>query len=534
MRAASYSTLSAYHTFNSLILVLLGLMIAQCLCFPTLGEILETHPDDLPEFEKRLKSEMWQNSFSSVQELGRSICGERAGSHGGQSHNHKRPEATALFLSALQNDVLNPIQIDSAPESIGFTAEVAKDLGNEISNLSPLVKSLTEKVSMNQPPDLEESAGTGLLGNAEDGDLVASDFMKGTKKVVEILQTSKSIHFRPDQQILAALRERMAVDHLNEALVKFLIILERHNLASPKWLENLLKKKEGVEIIFNYLARRFPGLRDNIDIPNAYLIPDFKKAVQESPFTAELQGLFKHFGLYEWHRLERLHLKYQISAFDRRFDKVVAEFDGLTSRYFLADHVGKSPYKQQIDNLLSLLAKQISDISKSSGKISISSPPIMEILSLKILHSMVRFLGRYHIHWGWWANVEVKIPDSSWSTKDAERFRQLDNLIMLLSDQIKSVYFEYGQSTQKIISFWHLDNSIAMVHLSDINKSAQPAKYELVAEKIAHYQKYPLLPYFKPMIENVVNGLRATENREARVRVDELKLIFLNLRNFTL
>ncbi|WAQ90159.1 hypothetical protein PtA15_12A145 [Puccinia triticina] len=474
MRAASYSTLSAYHTFNSLILVLLGLIIAQCLCFPTLGEILETHPDDLPEFEKRLKSEMWQNSFSSVQELGRSICGERAGSHGGQSHNHKRPEATALFLSALQNDVLNPIQIDSAPESIGFTAEVAKDLGNEISNLSPLVKSLTEKVSMNQPPDLEESAGTGLLGNAEDGDLVASDFMKGTKKVVEILQTSKSIHFRPDQQILAALRERMAVDHLNEALVKFLIILERHNLASPKWLENLLKKKEGVEIIFNYLARRFPGLRDNIDIPNAYLIPDFKKAVQESLFTAELQGLFKHFG---GSGIRRTHIT-------------------------------------------------ISDISKSSGKISISSPPIMEILSLKILHSMVRFLGRYHIHWGWWADVEVKIPDSSWSTKDAERFRQLDNLIMLLSDQIKSVYFEYGQSTQKIISFWHLDNSIAMVHLSDINKSAQPAKYELVAEKIAHYQKYPLLPYFKPMIENVVNGLRATENREARVRVDELKLIF--------
>ncbi|OAV97561.1 hypothetical protein PTTG_25999 [Puccinia triticina 1-1 BBBD Race 1] len=529
MRAASYSTLSAYHTFNSLILVLLGLIIAQCLCFPTLGEILETHPDDLPEFEKRLKSEMWQNSFSSVQELGRSICGERAGSHGGQSHNHKGPEATALFLSALQNDVLNPIQIYSAPESIGFTAEVAKDLDNEISNLSRLVKSLMEKVSMsaNQPPDLEESAGTGLLGNAEDGDLAASDFLKGTKKIVEILQTSKSIHFRPDQQILAALRERMALDHLNEALVKFLIILERRNLASPKWLENLLKKKEGVVITFNYLARRFPGLRDNIDIPNAYLITDFKKAVQESPFTAELQGLFKHFGLYEWHWLERLRLKYQVSALDLRFDKVAAKFERLTSPYFLQNHVGNSPYDQDVKYLLSLLAKQIGDISKSSGKISISSPPIMEILSLKILHSMVRFLGRYHIHWGWWADVEVKIPDSSWSTKDAEQFRELDGLIMLLSDQIKSVYFQYGQSTQKIISFWLLDNSIAMVYLSDINKSAQPAKYELVAETIFHYRKYPLLPYFKPMINNIVEGLRATQNREARVRLDELKLIFL-------
>ncbi|WAQ90158.1 hypothetical protein PtA15_12A144 [Puccinia triticina] len=371
-------------------------------------------------------------------------------------------------------------------------------------------------MSANQPPDLEESAGTGLLGNAEDGDLAASDFLKGTKKIVEILQTSKSIHFRPDQQILAALRERMALDHLNEALVKFLIILERRNLASPKWLENLLKKKEGVVITFNYLARRFPGLRDNIDIPNAYLITDFKKAVQESPFTAELQGLFKreftfinhfpsnHFGLYEWHWLERLRLKYQVSALDLRFDKVAAKFERLTSPYFLQNHVGNSPYDQDVKYLLSLLAKQIGDIS-----------------------NMVRFLGRYHIHWGWWADVEVKIPDSSWSTKDAEQFRELDGLIMLLSDQIKSVYFQYGQSTQKIISFWLLDNSIAMVYLSDINKSAQPAKYELVAETIFHYRKYPLLPYFKPMINNIVEGLRATQNREARVRLDELKLIFL-------
>ncbi|OAV85269.1 hypothetical protein PTTG_30650, partial [Puccinia triticina 1-1 BBBD Race 1] len=277
MRAALYSTLSAYRTFNSLILVLLGLIIAQCLCFPTLGEILETHPDDLPEFAKRVKLKMWQNSCSSIEELGRSICGERVGSHGGQSHNHKGPDATALFLSALQNDVLNPIQISSAPQSIRFEEKVAKELYDAISNLSELVKSLMGKVSKSadQPPDLGESAGTGLFGNAEHGELVALDFLKGTKKVVKILEASiRSTRFPPDQQILAAVRERMALDHINEALVKFLIILERHNLASPEWLENVLNKQQGVEIIFNYLARRFPGLRDNIDIPNAYLITD--------------------------------------------------------------------------------------------------------------------------------------------------------------------------------------------------------------------------------------------------------------------
>ncbi|WAR61440.1 hypothetical protein PtB15_12B125 [Puccinia triticina] len=517
MRAALYSTLSAYRTFNSLILVLLGLIIAQCLCFPTLGEILETHPDDLPEFAKRVKLKMWQNSCSSIEELGRSICGERVGSHGGQSHNHKGPDANAntvasnpanvafffialaaLFLSALQNDVLNPIQISSAPQSIRFEEKVAKELYDAISNLSELVKSLMGKVSKSadQPPDLGESAGTGLFGNAEHGELVALDFLKGTKKVVKILEASiRSTRFPPDQQILAAVRERMALDHINEALVKFLIIIERHNLASPEWLENVLNKQQGVEIIFNYLA--------------------------QSPFTAELQGLFTYFGFLGWHWLERLHLMNQLSAFDGRFGDVATNFWYYTLPYFLKEDANQKLQEKNIKKLLSELMKQISDISKSSGKISISSPPIMEILSLKVLHSMVRFLGRYHIRL--WVNEEGRRI-----RKDVKRFRELDNIIMLFSDLIKSVYFQYGQSMQKIIPFWNLDDSIAMIYLSDINKSAQPVTVELVAEKIAPYHKYPQLPYFQPMINNIFKGLSDTQNHEARRRLDGLKLIFLN------
>ncbi|OAV97552.1 hypothetical protein PTTG_25994 [Puccinia triticina 1-1 BBBD Race 1] len=211
----------------------------------------------------------------------------------------------------------------------------------------------------------------------------------------------------------------------------------------------------------------------------------------------------------------------QLSAFDGRFGDVATNFWYYTLPYFLKEDANQKLQEKNIKKLLSELMKQISDISKSSGKISISSPPIMEILSLKVLHSMVRFLGRYHIRL--WVNEEGRRI-----RKDVKRFRELDNIIMLFSDLIKSVYFQYGQSMQKIIPFWNLDDSIAMIYLSDINKSAQPVTVELVAEKIAPYHKYPQLPYFQPMINNIFKGLSDTQNHEARRRLDGLKLIFLN------
>ncbi|OAW00080.1 hypothetical protein PTTG_05931 [Puccinia triticina 1-1 BBBD Race 1] len=311
--------------------------------------------------------------------MGRAICGQRTGSDEGQNHNHGVAEAT-LFLSALQSEVLNAIQMSSERQTTGFTPEVAKDLYAGISNLSGLVESLIDKV------------GTGRLGNAWDGDLTALEFLKGTKKVMDILRTSKSTYFPVHTQGLDASRKTMALAHLNDALVKFLIIFERHKLASPKWLEDLLNEEEGGQIMFNYLARRFPGLRDKIDVPNLYLITDLMKALQESPFTAELQGLFKYFKLSGWHRLERSYLSSQISAFDRSSNAVLTrdmaefrkDYTYLTKTTLLRE-VGGLGYMNEVGRLLSRLEKQIGRISRSSRKIS-RLPPITQLLSFKVLH----------------------------------------------------------------------------------------------------------------------------------------------------
>ncbi|WAQ87811.1 hypothetical protein PtA15_8A718 [Puccinia triticina] len=508
MRAALNSTLSA--SFNSLILVLFGLIIARCLCLPTLGGILEKYPTDIHEYAESVKWEMCQQRFSSVEELGRAICGKRAGSDGGQSHNLERPEATALFLSALQSDVLNPLQIPAALESMGFTVEVAKDLKDAIFKLGKGVANLMEKARKNakQPPDLAESAGIGLV-NAEDGDLAASDFLKKTKEVMEILRKSKCTHFRPQQQELDAPRKQMALDHLNDALVNFLIILERHNIASRKWLVDLLDSRQGVEIIFNYLAHSHFSSND--------------------------------LGYTGWQWLERLHLTNQMSAVDRRFDGSVfspknwkeapVQFLYLTSLTNLQATVNSGGYQGEMKHLLGFLAEQIDDVSKPSGEISITSPPIMKILSLKVLHSMVRFLGRYHL--GLSVMEQATIPTSKWPKEvEAQQFQNLDSLIMFFSGVIKSVYFQHGQSMQELVSYWNLDDPVPMIYLSDIQEIAdQPMTPTLVGQKMARYQESPdQLRYFGPMMNKFANTLRDTPNpKEARDPLDRLKpIVFLD------
>ncbi|OAV99448.1 hypothetical protein PTTG_10466 [Puccinia triticina 1-1 BBBD Race 1] len=425
---------------------------------------------------------------------------------------------------------------------MGFTVEVAKDLKDAIFKLGKGVANLMEKARKNakQPPDLAESAGIGLV-NAEDGDLAASDFLKKTKEVMEILRKSKCTYLRPQQQELDAPRKQMALDHLNDALVNFLMILERHNIASRKWLVDLLDSRQGVEIIFNYLARRFPGLRDDIDVPNAYLITDFKKALLESPFTAELQGLFKYLGYTGWQWLERLHLTNQMSAVDRRFDGSVfspknwkeapVQFLYLTSLTNLQATVNSGGYQGEMKHLLGFLAEQIDDVSKPSGEISITSPPIMKILSLKVLHSMVRFLGRYHL--GLSVMEQATIPTSKWPKEvEAQQFQNLDSLIMFFSGVIKSVYFQHGQSMQELVSYWNLDDPVPMIYLSDIQEIAdQPMTPTLVGQKMARYQESPdQLRYFGPMMNKFANTLRDTPNpKEARDPLDRLKpIVFLD------
>ncbi|OAV99344.1 hypothetical protein PTTG_25359 [Puccinia triticina 1-1 BBBD Race 1] len=561
MRTAINSTVSAYRTFNTLILVLLGLIIGQCSGLTTLGDILETHHDNFPALAKKVESEVFQNTWSCapLNELSRAIRIERDGFNGCQIHNHQASKAT-LFLGDLQSGVLDPIQVSSERQFIGFNRpEDANALHDSISDLRGLVKILMEKVQNNvikQPPDLKESAGTGLLGNAEDGDLAASDFLKTTEVLAKILQTPATTCGQD------ALRTKLARIHLNGVLVQFLIIFERHNVASTKWFENLLNKGKGVQIIFNYLARRFPGLRDNINAPNAYLITDFKKALQESPFTAELKELFQHFKHSDWHQLERLQIVSQIDAFDPFFKAVGSrsgpefrtEFMRLTKPTLL-NYVGEDLYQPLIRTLSSSLVKQIGRITKLSRNINDSapitpsllpslvrqigrispfgenrrSPPLTQILSLKTLHGMVRFLGRYHTTRA--DQGEGAIAALGWSKFDASEFQKLDEAITLFSDAIKLVYFEYGQTLKELVgSIYEIDENIPIIYLMDINNSEQLLPNEIAIR--TNLNQSPQLPLFQPIILNILKRLEAsTKIFDARDRLIVLRGILLHPEN---
>jgi hypothetical protein len=120
----------------------------------------------------------------------------------------------------------------------------------------------------------------------------ASDFYVGIEKALAILLNPKSIDpaLLPSASGLPA--TRVALYHLNDILVKALIIFERHGLTSQKWLEELLNEKNGHQIIFNYLARRFPVFSlTTRGVPIAYLNSDLKLTLEESPFTEELRAL---------------------------------------------------------------------------------------------------------------------------------------------------------------------------------------------------------------------------------------------------
>ncbi|WAQ87824.1 hypothetical protein PtA15_8A731 [Puccinia triticina] len=523
MRVVINSTLSAYRTPNSSVLVVLGLIIGQCFCLPMLGEIHHT-----PTLAEGVGSEIHENHWSALtlKQLGSTISGQRAGPDGGPSKIHQVPEAILApdLPSALENEVLKPLEMLTNHEVTGFTQEATEALSLHIAYLD---KFITEYMRSPTNPNLP-------------GARIASDFLQRTETVMEILRTSKSTFFHIDKA--GAPRKILALDHLNEALVRFLIIFERHNLASPEWLKDLLNKEKGVEIIFNYVARRFPGLRDHIDVTSAYLITDFKKALQESPFTAELKKLLEYFDRPGWHRLEHLHISSQLSAFERSFDPEVIRapvysfpprFMELTKAGWLdTDYRDYPDYQADIKTLISSVVHQIYPISMQSSKINRSHPSI-KIVSLKILHSMLRFLARYHIYEG--PTEEGRILPQLTESMNVVWLEEFDRTIILFSDTLKTIYLDYGESMQDQDLIWEIDKSIPMIYLTDIIDtqpwifSARRFGLSIDAQTKRNVLKYyPQLPLFAQMTKNILEHLATTANLESRDRLRVMQGILLH------
>ncbi|OAV97535.1 hypothetical protein PTTG_25986 [Puccinia triticina 1-1 BBBD Race 1] len=531
MCAAINSTLSAYRTLNSLILVLLGLIIGQCLCVPAFDGIRETHPNSFPALAKTVESDKYENpwSSSSMIELGDAMCGKRAGSDGGPSNSHRVPEATSALLGALESEVLD------GTNSFGIAPEDTKAVHEATSALARHVSFTKAPTNANQ---LKESAGTGAVKKAGSDDAAASAFLNAIETIkTKILQTSKSKYFHVDE--LDADRKQMALDQLNDAIVKFLITSERHGLASRKWLEDVVNKEQGVQMIFNYLARRFPRLRDNIDVTNAYLTTDLVAALQESPFTAELKELFKYFTRAGWHRLERLHLSSQLSAL-RDSSKVVESVakNGFPWRFMELTEpaalysAGNPNYDDAIGVLMSSLLNWIANISRSAKSVS-KSPPINELLSIKILHSMLRFLVRYHITE--FSNGEKAFPKHF----NVLMLQKYDEKISSFSDTLKAVYQHYGKTLKELGLLSELDQLLRkevvnqMIYLTDVNNSNRLPIFSVLNKfELKHF---PQLPHFDLMIKNMEDKLwvtHATHNLNSRLLHNALQEILLHPEKF--
>ncbi|OAV98075.1 hypothetical protein PTTG_25791 [Puccinia triticina 1-1 BBBD Race 1] len=442
--------------------------------------------------------------------------------------------ADSDLVSALKNEVLKPLRKLSEHEIAGFTPQATKALSLQTDYLDTIVRGYMDQspTNPNQPGNLENSVRDADLRRSE-GDQIASGFLEKTETAIStILSIAEQV----------APRTKLALDHLNDALVQFLIIFERHNLASPSWLKELLNTEKGVEIIFNYVARRFPGLRDDIDVFSAYLITDFKKALQESPFTAELKGLFTYFDRPGWHGLERSHISSQISAYERAPKPVVTHVTkGFPQAFMIATQPGLlepvvSQPKQNIAELMSILANLIGSISRSSKRLTRTSP-IFEILSLKILHSMVRFLARYHISEA--LNEEGVIPRHMKDPLQLSWLEEFDETIVLFSATLKSVYLESGQTMQKLDSFSEINQSIPMIYLTDIVNTppwiftARNFGYSVGAkEKEAAFKDFPQLEHFGKMVENISKISHATAKLEPRDRIGVLQKVLLHPENF--
>ncbi|KAH9463822.1 hypothetical protein Pst134EA_015903 [Puccinia striiformis f. sp. tritici] len=200
-----------------------------------------------------------------------------------------------------------------------LTEAAAAELAWSMSHLRAIVWDILKTSSGSGELENHNGSGQRCRRCGRHGQAV-SDFYAETEEALAILLKSAKNRRRTASEDSQS-TTTATIYELNDLLINFLIICERHELASECWFNDLVNRKSGAQVIYNYLLRRFPVLSARIGVSATYLNFDFKLALQESPFTEELQGLLKHFDS-GWQTLARLHLGNQLAAFRYYFPKV--------------------------------------------------------------------------------------------------------------------------------------------------------------------------------------------------------------------
>ncbi|KAA1087707.1 hypothetical protein PGT21_035968 [Puccinia graminis f. sp. tritici] len=523
-------------------------------------------------------------SSASIYDLGRSKLDQFV-----ITSSRKREVDYTSLREALENDVQRPLKQCLEHVPVGFTDRARKELSDQIALLRNIVAKVVQEISVDVSKDFSRRADRVGRGNQAvppfynghtetfegsvhrvgRGGQAASDFYVGIEKALAILQNPKSINpLLPS--ISGRPSTRVELHHLNDILVKALIIFERHGLTSQKWLEELLNEKNGNQIIFNYLARRFPVFSFTTrGVPIAYLNSDLKLTLEESPFTEELRALTSC-----WQKLERLHLGIQLATFNVGFPTAAlqAKFLELTGPAIL-ETISREKMDEEIGLFMRDLIKQIDWLS-----LGIRSPDSRSILKFKLLHSMLHFTIKYLIKGS---------PNEKKILQDVlpldSKLKEFDETIMLFSDVLRLVYFKYGESLQEIEPIYTLDRSLKdavvkeMIFLADLNRRNLPSLFSLIEKdgisdvdfsgeaagfigidhhgyRLGHLFKpnqksdfllpnddrpiriilnhHPQVAKFGPMIENILERLRVIKDDLPHNRLDKLKEILLHPEKF--
>ncbi|POW00799.1 hypothetical protein PSTT_12897 [Puccinia striiformis] len=521
------------------------------------------------------ESEFYKHSTTSASphKIGQSICGQRdriigwktlynsAGDAMGTIRINDiavpkapgaKPDVKLALHRDLSDQVEEPLTRCLAHMPIDLTESAAGELAWSMSHLRAIVWDILKTSSGSGEPENHNGSGQRCRRCGRHGQAV-SDFYAETEEAFAILLKSANNRRRTASEDSQS-TTTATIYELNDLLVNFLIICERHELASGSWYNDLVNRKGGAQVIYNYLLRRFPVLSARIGVSVTYLNSDLKLALQESPFTEELQGLLKHFDS-GWQTLARLHLGNQLAAFRYYFPKVP-----LQEKFIKIASLDTLNYSEKRVRRLTL-----SLVKKICRSHMIDSTPLrQDIIKYKLLHGMLRLIIRYHTtEYPMAQNLMIRSLSKFW-----EELRSFDETIMLLSDVLKLVYIRYGETLRKISMVQRKQEALRsqaskMVFLTDLNRKNLPSMFSVFGNLngvasinlsatddfvgIGHalyrlrglfqpyhegeipttLKKHPRIPAFGPMIENILKRIQTIATLPILDQLSELECLLL-------
>ncbi|KNF03363.1 hypothetical protein PSTG_03306 [Puccinia striiformis f. sp. tritici PST-78] len=521
------------------------------------------------------ESEFYKHSTTSASphKIGQSVCGQRdriigwttlynsAGDAMGTIRINDiavpkapgaKPDVKLALYRDLSDQVEEPLTRCLAHMPSDLTEAAAAELAWSMSHLRAIVWDILKTSSGSGEPENHNGSGQRCRRCGRHGQAV-SDFYAETEEAFAILLKSANNRRRTASEDSQS-TTTATIYELNDLLINFLIICERHELASECWFNDLVNRKSGAQVIYNYLLRRFPVLSARIGVSATYLNFDFKLALQESPFTEELQGLLKHFDS-GWQTLARLHLGNQLAAFRYYFPKVP-----LQEKFIKIASLDTLNYSEKRVRRLTL-----SLVKKICRSHMIDSTPLrQDIIKYKLLHGMLRLIIRYHTtEYPMAQNLMIRSLSKFW-----EELRSFDETIMLLSDVLKLVYIRYGETLRKISMVQRKQEALRsqaskMVFLTDLNRKNLPSMFSVFGNLngvasinlsatddfvgIGHalyrlrglfqpyhegeipttLKKHPRIPAFGPMIENILKRIQTIATLPILDQLSELECLLL-------